>query len=187
MIILLAFFNDIPIMTIAYDRTWLDPRPVRWDMRRVITVSTVMGATGTVGSFLMLYLAVDWLHLSIPKVQTYIFLKMAVAGHLTLFVARTRGSYVKRPYPAPIMVWSAVGTKVAATLLCAYGLGLVTPIPWADIALIWGYSIIWSFLTDWAKIGVYGHMGMETQRHRRFLRLLRLPLHPHGRGKTAGR
>jgi H+-transporting ATPase len=54
MIILLAFFNDIPIMTIAYDNTWLDPKPVRWDMRRVITVSTVMGATGTFGNFLML-------------------------------------------------------------------------------------------------------------------------------------
>jgi H+-transporting ATPase len=187
MIILLAFFNDIPIMTIAYDRTWLDPMPVHWDMRRVITVSTVMGAVGTVGSFLMLYLAVEWLRLGIPRVQTYIFLKMAVAGHLTLFVARTRGSYVKRPYPAPVMIWSAVGTKIAATLLCAYGLGLVTPIRWTDIALIWGYSITWSFLTDWAKIGVYGHVGMRAERHRRFLQLLRLPLHPHGGVGPAGR
>jgi H+-transporting ATPase len=186
MIILLAFFNDIPIMTIAYDNTWLDPKPVRWDMRRVITVSTVMGATGTVGSFLMLYLAVAWLHLSIPKVQTYIFLKMAVAGHLTLFVARARGSYVKRPYPASVMIWSAVGTKVAATILCLYGMGLVTPIGWADVALIWGYSITWSFVTDWAKIGVYEHMGMQTERHRRFLRTLRLPLHSHGQPKGAG-
>ena len=66
MIILLAFLNDVPIMTIAYDNTWLDPEPVRWNMHRVIAVSTVMGLTGVAGSFLMLYLAVDWLHLSIP-------------------------------------------------------------------------------------------------------------------------
>ena len=38
MIILLAFLNDVPIMTIAYDRTPLDPQPVRWDMHRVILV-----------------------------------------------------------------------------------------------------------------------------------------------------
>jgi H+-transporting ATPase len=183
MIILLAFFNDIPIMTIAYDNTWLDPKPVRWDMRRVIAVSTVMGATGTVGSFLMLYLAVEWLHLSIPKVQTYIFLKMAVAGHLTLFVARARESFVKRPYPAAVVIWSAVGTKVAATLLCAYGLGVVTPLRWADIALIWGYSILWSFVTDWAKVGVYRHMSMQTRRHRRFLRALQHSLQSQGRRK----
>jgi H+-transporting ATPase len=187
MIILLAFFNDIPIMTIAYDNALLDPEPVRWDMRRVITVSTVMGGTGTIGSFLMLYLAVEWLHLSIPKVQTYIFLKMAVAGHLTLFVARARGSYVKRPYPAPVMIWSAVGTKVAATVLCAYGFRLVTAIGWMDIALIWAYSITWSFLTDWAKIGVYRHMRMQTQRHRRFLDTLRLPLHARAEPKSVGR
>jgi H+-transporting ATPase len=183
MIILLAFFNDIPIMTIAYDNTWLDPKPVRWNMRRVIAVSTVMGATGTLGSFLMLYLAVDWLKLDVPKVQTYIFLKMAVAGHLTLFVARARGSYVERPYPAAVMIWSALGTKLAATLLCAWGLGLVTPIGWRDIALVWGYSIAWSFVTDRAKIGVYRHLSLQAPRHRRFLGLLQRPLHPHGQAR----
>ena len=35
--------NDVPILAIAYDNTWLDPKPVRWDMRRVLMVSTVLG------------------------------------------------------------------------------------------------------------------------------------------------
>jgi H+-transporting ATPase len=183
MIILLAFLNDIPIMTIAYDRTWLDPRPVRWNTRRVITVSTVMGITGTIGSFLMLYLAVDWLKLPIPKVQTYIFLKMAVAGHLTLFVSRARRWYLTRPYPAPIMIWSAVGTKVAATLLCLWGFGLVAPIGWLEIALVWAYSIVWSFVTDWAKVAVYRHMDLQGRHHSRFLAAVRMPLHSHGAGR----
>ena len=178
MIILLAFFNDVPIMTIAYDRTALDPRPVRWDMRRVLTASTVMGLTGTAGSFLMLYLAVDWLHLPMAKVQTYIFLKMAVAGHLTLFVARSRDAYWRKPYPAPVMIWSALLTKVAATLLCAWGLGLVTPISWPEIGLIWGYSIAWSLLTDAAKRTVYRHLDLAAPRHRRFLGLLHRRTHP---------
>ena len=137
------------------------------------TVSTVMGLTGTAGSFLMLYLALDWLHLPIPKVRTYIFLKMAVAGHLTLFVSRTRQAYWRKPYAAPIMVWSAVLTKLAATLLCAWGLGLITPISWPEIALIWGYSIAWSVLTDWAKRMVYRHFEHSVPRHRDFLRLLK--------------
>jgi len=173
MIILLAFFNDVPIMTIAYDRTAVDPQPVRWDMRRVITVSTVMGLTGTAGSFLMLYIARVWLNLPIPEVQTYIFLKMAVAGHLTLFVSRTKDAYWRKPYPAPVMVWSAVLTKAAATLLCAWGFGLIAPISWPEIALIWGYSIIWSILTDWAKRMVYRHLDHSSPRHQDFLQFMK--------------
>jgi H+-transporting ATPase len=171
MIILLAFFNDVPIMTIAYDRTALDPKPVSWDMRRVLTASTAMGLTGTVGSFLMLYVAVDVLHLPVAKVQTYIFLKMAVAGHLTLFVARARGAYWCKPYPAPIMLWSAIVTKLAATAMCAYslGLGLIAPITWPEIGMIWAYAIVWSLLTDVVKRSVYRHLEHAAPRHRRFL------------------
>ncbi|MEJ2282855.1 MAG: HAD-IC family P-type ATPase, partial [Desulfobacterales bacterium] len=179
MIILLAFLNDIPIMTIAYDRTGLEPAPVHWNMHRVIAVATVMGLTGVAGSFLMLYLAVDWLHLTVAQVQTYIFLKMAVAGHLTLFVSRSKGFFLKKPYPAPVMVWSAVGTKLLGTLLAAYGFGLITPITWPEIGLVWGYSVAWAFLTDGAKVMVYRHFGMTTTRHRNFLRTVQQSLHHH--------
>jgi H+-transporting ATPase len=46
LIILLALFNDLPIMTIAVDNTQVDPEPVRWDMRRVLTTATVLGGSG---------------------------------------------------------------------------------------------------------------------------------------------
>ncbi len=76
MIILLAFLNDVPIMAIAYDRTWLDPQPVRWDMRRVLTVSTVLGLFGVIQTFLILLVARQWLKLDDAEIQTLIFLKL---------------------------------------------------------------------------------------------------------------
>lgn len=172
MIILLAFLNDVPIMTIAYDHTGLAPKPVRWNMHRIIAASTVMGLTGVAGSFLMLYIALNLLHLSIPQVQTYIFLKMAVSGHLTLFVARSKDFFFKKPHPAPIMIWSALATKLIGTALAFYGFGLITPISGRDIALIWGYAIVWAFLTDWAKVEVYKHFDMSIKRHDRFLKTI---------------
>ena len=181
MIILLAFFNDVPIMAIAYDNTSLDPKPVRWNMHRVLAVSTAMGITGTIGSFLMLYVALDWLRLDIPEVQTYVFLKMAVSGHIALFLARSRGWYFQKPYPAPVMIWAAVSTKLAATLLCAYGFGLVTPIPWSAIGLIWAYSIVWSFVTDAAKVSIYRRFARSAARHRSFLDTLGRRLHAPAR------
>ncbi len=181
MIILLAFFNDVPIMTIAYDHTGLEKNPVRWNMQQVITVSTAMGIVGVVGSFGMLLIAMDWLHLNVAQIQTYIFLKMAVAGHLVLFVARTKGHFWQRPWPAPIIIWSAAVTKLAATLLAACGLGLITPISWPEIALIWGYSFASALLTDWVKVQVYRHLSQETPRHRGFLVQLQKSLHVFGR------
>lgn len=177
MIILLAFFNDVPIMTIAYDHTGLEKNPVRWNMQQVITVATAMGIVGVVGSFGMLLIAMDWLHLDVTQIQTYVFLKMAVAGHLVLFVARTKGHFWERPWPAPIMIWSAVITKLAATLLAAYGFGLITPITWPEIALIWAYSIFSSIITDQVKVMVYRRMSRESPRHRRFIKKLQSPLH----------
>ena len=165
MIILLAFLNDLPIMTIAYDNTWLDPKPVRWEMRRVLTVSTVLGLIGVVETFGILVIAKLWMHLSVAEIQTFIFLKLAVAGHLTLFVARTKRPFLTKPYPAPIVLWSAIVTKLAATLLVAFGFGFVTPISWSAIGFVWGYCIVWIFIEDWAKLDVYHHLQTDAPRH----------------------
>lgn len=175
LIILLALFNDVPIMTIAYDHTWLDPQPVRWDMRRVLSVSTVLGTVGVIETFGLLVVAREWLKLDQHQIQTLIFLKLTVAGHLTLFVARSRQPFYKPPYPAPAVLWSAIGTKLLATLLVAFGLGLVTTISWADIGLVWGYCLAWIFIEDRFKLQVYRHLELGAPRHVRFLSLLRQP------------
>jgi len=179
MIILLAFFNDLPIMAIAYDNTWLDPKPVRWNMHRVLTVSTVLGLIGVLETFGLLWIAREWMHLSIDQIQTFIFLKLAVAGHLTLFVARTHKPFWSRPFPSPLLLWSAILTKVLATLFVLFPFGLITPIGWSDVALIWAYCIVWIFIEDWAKLAVYNRFNRSSPRHRSFLGNLNTPLHPH--------
>jgi H+-transporting ATPase len=184
MIILLALLNDIPIMTIAVDHTAVDPSPVRWQMSRVLTVSTVLGVVGVMGSFGILLAARLWLGLNDAQVQTLVFLKLAVAGHLTLFVTRSRSWFFRRPYPAPAMVWSAVVTKVFATLLCAFGFGLVTAIGWGPIALVWGYAIVWMFVADATKVFTYRHLDLATHEQQRFIARLRRPIHPLGTPAT---
>jgi H+-transporting ATPase len=180
MIILLAFLNDVPIMTIAYDNTWLDPEPVRWEMHRVLRVSTVLGVIGVVETFGLLMIAKELLRLDIAQIQTFIFLKLAVAGHLTLFVARTKRPFFKRPFPSPVLLWSAVGTKLLATLFVVYPLGLIAPISWANVGFIWAYCIAWIFIEDLAKLLVYQHLGLGTRRHRDFLGILKQSFHSHG-------
>jgi H+-transporting ATPase len=169
-------------MTIAVDNTWLDPAPVRWRMHRVLTVSTVLGIVGVFGSFGVLLAGRLWLGLDNTEIQTLVFLKLAVAGHLTLFVTRTDRSLLTRPHPAPAMLWSAVVTKILATLLAGFGLGLITSISWGAIALVWGYAIIWMFVADGVKLLTYRHLDHTIHHHRRFLSLLQRPIHTYTGG-----
>jgi H+-transporting ATPase len=178
MIILLALFNDVPIMAIAFDNTLVDPKPVRWSMRRVLTLSTILGLTGVAGSFLMLIIAKNWLKLDIPQIQTFIFLKMAVAGHLTLFVTRTPRMCLRRPFPAPILLWSAIFTKILATLFVVYPFGLITPIHWRAVGVIWAYCLVWLFMGDLVKLAVLRHLEMSGPRHQTFLRVMKYCTHP---------
>jgi len=179
MIILLAFFNDVPIMAIAYDNTWLDPKPVRWQMHRVLTVATVLGLIGVVETFGLLWIAREWMQLSLNEIQTFIFLKLAVAGHLTLFVARTHRPFWSRPFPSPLLLWSAIVTKLLATLFVLFPFGLITPIRWIDVMLIWVYCIIWIFIEDWAKLAVYNRFHRTSPRHRSFLDTVSRRMHVH--------
>jgi H+-transporting ATPase len=107
--------------------------------------------------------------MDLAEIQTLVFLKMAVAGHLTLFLARTRRPFYEEPHPAPIMVWSALGTKVVATLIAGFGFGLVTAAPWWSIGLVWGYAIAWAFVLDRVKVETYRHLELSAPRHVAFL------------------
>ena len=147
-------------------------------MRRVLTISTVLGLTGVAGSFLMLIVAKNWLKLDIPQIQTFIFLKMAVAGHLTLFVTRTPRMFLRRPFPAPILFWSAIVTKLLATLFVVYPFGLITPIHWRAVGIIWAYCIAWLFMGDLAKLTVLRHLEISGRRHKTFLQVLKHYTHP---------
>ena len=173
-------FNDLPIMTIAYDNTWLDPKPVKWEMRRILSVSTVLGLIGVVETFAVLVLGKLWLKFDNDQIRTLIFLKLTIAGHLTLFVVRTQKAFYTRPYPAQLMLWSAIGTKAIVTLLAGFGWGLITPISWTVIGYVWAYCLAWVFVEDWAKLGVYHHLRFSSHHHLAFLR----PLKHHAHAAT---
>jgi H+-transporting ATPase len=178
MIILLALLNDLPIMTIAYDNTWLDPQPVRWQMHRVLLVSSVLGAIGVIETFALLAIVKSWIGISQAMLQSIIFLKLAVAGHLTLFVARSRKPFFSRPYPGPLLLAAILGTQALAILIVVFG-WFVTPIPFMYVGLIWAYCLAWIFIEDLAKLIVYRHLDLEGKQHRAFLRVLKQPLTHH--------
>jgi H+-transporting ATPase len=152
-IVLLAILNDAAILTIAYDRVQPSPRPERWDLREVLTIATVLGLAGVIESFSLVGIAVGPLGIGHDEVQTLMYLKLSVAGHLTLFVARTRGRLWSHR-PAWIVLIAVIGTQILATAIAASGL-LMDPLRWGLVALAWGYAIVWILLLDQVKLWTY--------------------------------
>jgi H+-transporting ATPase len=153
MIVLLALFNDAPIMAIAYDNVRYSNQPEKWNMRVVIGIATLLGLVGVISSFIILYLGLEVFHLSQEMLQSFIFLKLAIAGHLTIFLSRTRGHFWSI-MPSWQLFWSAVITKVLATLVVVYG-WFITPLGWNLALFVWGYALVAFVITDYIKIGFY--------------------------------
>ena len=157
MIVLLALLNDGAILTIAYDRTRWQPLPVRWQMPVVLGVATSLGLAGVVSSFGVLYLAEQLWHQPREIVQTLLYLKLSVAGHLTVFVARTVGPFWSVRPALPLLI-AVLGTQLVATLLAVHG-WFMAPIGWGWAMLVWAYSLVWFLINDQVKLLAYRLFG----------------------------
>ncbi len=153
MIVMLALLNDGAILSIAYDNVRYRMKPEAWNMRRTLSISTVLGVAGVVAAFGLFYLGERVFHLGRDQVQTLMYLKLSVAGHLTIFLTRTRGPFWSIR-PARIMLLAVLGTQAIATLIAVYGL-FMTPLGWGWAAFVWGYALAWFLVNDRIKLLAY--------------------------------
>ncbi len=122
-------------------------------MRVVLGVSTVLGVIGVVSAFGLFYLGERVFHLDRTYIQTLMYLKLSVAGHLTIFLTRTRGPFWSIR-PARILWIAVVGTQMIATLIAVYGL-FMTPLGWGWALFVWVYALLWFLLNDRMKLLAY--------------------------------
>jgi H+-transporting ATPase len=153
MIVLLALLNDGAILSIAYDRVKYSNQPEVWHMRVILGVATILGLAGVLASFGLFYLAERVFELSPEMIKSLMYLKLSVAGHLTIFVTRTRGPFWSIR-PAAILFWAVVGTQLIATIIAVYGI-FMAPIGWYWASLVWGYALAWFLLNDIVKLTAY--------------------------------
>ena len=153
MIVMLALLNDGAILSIAYDNVHYKDQPEAWNMRMVLGISTVLGVIGVVAAFGLFYLGERVFHLDRPHIQTLMYLKLSVAGHLTIFLTRTRGPFWSIR-PARVLWGAVLGTQVVATLIAVYGL-FMTPLGWGWAGFVWGYALLWFLVNDRVKLLAY--------------------------------
>ncbi|MBO3757899.1 MAG: metal-transporting ATPase, partial [Candidatus Brockarchaeota archaeon] len=127
-------------------------QPERWNMRILLGIATFLGIIGVFSSFGLLYIGREILHLNTEILQSFIYLKLSVAGHLALFVARTKGPFwsVK---PAKILLLAVILTQLTATLITV---GVLLPaMGWSLAGLVWSYALALFLVTDFLKVRFY--------------------------------
>lgn len=113
----------------------------------------VLGVIGVVSTFGLFYLGERVFHLDRGHIQTLMYLKLSVAGHLAIFLTRTRGQFWSIR-PAKILWIAVLGTQIVATLIAVYGL-FMTPLGWGWAGFVWGYVLLWFLMNDRVKLLAY--------------------------------
>ena len=191
MLIALALLDDVPIMTIAFDNARVPPKPVKWQMHQMLTVSSILGLAAIVQSFGLLYIGDTVYHLDQAHLKTMMFLQLVAGGHLMLFVMRTRNAFWMRPFPNAKLFWAIVATQIVAVLMCGFGV-LVPQLAWMTIVWVWCYNLVWMVFQDVIKMVLYRVLescGLGAARfHTTFRRSLdaHSGLHHHKRKATVG-
>jgi H+-transporting ATPase len=153
MIVMLALLNDGAILSIAYDNVHYKDQPEAWDMPVVLGIAAVLGVIGPLAAFGLFYLAERVYHLDRAHTQTLMYLMLSVAGHLTIFLTRTRGPFWSIR-PAPFLWVAVLGTQIIATLIAVYGL-FMTPLGWNWALFVWIYALAWFLVSDRVKLLAY--------------------------------
>jgi H+-transporting ATPase len=150
MVVLLAILNDGAILSIAYDKVRYSNKPESWNMREVLGIASIIGAFAMIRSFGIFYLGESVFHLNPDMVRTLVYLNLSIGGHLTVFVARTRGRFWSIK-PAPILLLAVIGTQMVATFIAVYGF-LMTPLGWTYAGIAWGYCLLMFLIQDQVKL-----------------------------------
>jgi H+-transporting ATPase len=125
-------------------------------------IATLLGIIGVFSTFGILYIGKEILSLNREVLQSFIYLKLSVAGHLTVFVARTKGHFWSIK-PAKPLLLAVILTQFTATLITVYGF-LLPAMGWGLALLVWGYALALFVITDFIKIRLYkllNHSGIK--------------------------
>ncbi|HME54598.1 MAG TPA: plasma-membrane proton-efflux P-type ATPase [Candidatus Lokiarchaeia archaeon] len=187
MIILLALLNDLPIMMIAYDNAYSADTPIHWEMTKVLGIASLLGILGVISSFILFFILESIRpSLDTTLIQSIMFLKLMVAGHLTIYLTRSTQHYFwQRPFPSGRLFWTTELTQLVATLFAAYGV-LMSPIGWAWAGIVWLYALSWFVFNNFVKVHMYRFFTrLVSNRDRKALHTIHQSLHTFGMEKAS--
>lgn len=177
LLILITLLNDGTLISIGYDNVTPSQHPEIWNLPVLFTVASLFGLLGSLSTLLVLAPALyswqpgaTWQNLGMPaitygQITTIVFMKVSISSFLSLFSARTGNNFFWKSMPAPVLLVASGVAMFITTMLATFWpsqslsgipiLGMGLQIPKYLSAVIWLICIIWLFISDFAKVGLY--------------------------------
>lgn len=169
-VIILALFNDLTMLPIAYDFQLASAKPENPDVLKMLTLSGAFGLLETVFSLIFAYGADpsniftgDFdISACSNQTQAAIWLQMFIAAEVLIFIARAP-KYVPLYIPPslPLLISVLTGCLIASIMAGAssyFGSIAVT-----DIVIIWVYNFIGMFFLDILKMYILNIFGESSE------------------------
>ncbi len=150
-LILLALLNDLPIITLAFDRVKITSSPEKINVRQRLLLSSLFGITGVLNSLILFFIMTSILHLPWGMVETIFFLKLTISGHMLIYVAHTKDRWYKF-FPSKEVIFATTITQVIASLLAFTGIFMPSGISLGWIVIVWIWAFFWMQVSEGAKI-----------------------------------
>lgn len=167
-IILLALFNDLTMLPIAYDRQNASATPENPDVVKILLLSCTLGAMETMFSLLWAYASYKT-HIFDSnfdifecgtKAQSGVWIQMSVAAELLIFSARAPSYIWTSILPSPALFCSVIlGCLIISILACA--VPFFGGVSVRDCVIIWCYDIMCLIVIDCIKV-MYFNLMQES-------------------------
>jgi len=159
LIVLLLFTNDFVTMAIATDRAEASPRPVRWDVRRLVVIAGALATLILVLSFSVFFVGRHWLHLPLPQLQTLIFLLLVFTGQSNVYLVRT-GRHFWQSRPSRWLLLASVLDIFVVIVLATQGV-LMTALSASLVAGLLLVVLMYMGLLDLIKVRLFRHLALQ--------------------------
>jgi len=171
LIILLALFNDLTLLPIAYDNQQAGSKPENPEVYKMLSVAAALGALQTVLSLIFAYgviKKVKTTHRDYEmsdcnfKMQAILWVQMFIAAELLIFTTRASKYIVTSLRPSISLIVSVLGGCLLVSLMagCSTDFGAV---PVGDICIVWLYDVLGLLLCDVLKVALLDFFEENTE------------------------
>jgi H+-transporting ATPase len=153
LIVLLLFANDFVTMSLATDEVSFSREPDRWNVSHLMLSGSIFAALMLVVSFALLFVGRDLLRLSLPELQTLVFVMLVLTGQGTVYLARERGHFW-RSRPSRPLILSSLADIAVVLVMAAAGI-LMTAVPISLLGALLAAVALYLLLVDQIKVAIF--------------------------------